>query len=243
MESNQAPDVARTFVELADTLVTGFDVVDLLHVLATRCVELLDVSGAGLLLADQTGKLRVIASSAEQARLLELFEVQNEEGPCLDCYRTGTRVLEPDLESTERWPQFAREAVAAGFRSVLAIPLRLRNDVIGALNLFGADTGRPGDNDVAIAQALADVATIGLLQERAVRQARVLAEQLQGALNNRVVIEQAKGVLAERAGVEMDKAFALLRTYARVHNLLLADVARAVIHGRLSVAELQALSP
>jgi GAF domain-containing protein len=231
-------DLGTTLVELADTLVKDFDVVDFLHTLTQRCVELVDVDAAGLALADHSGMLRVVAASDEQARLLELFEVQNEEGPCLDAYRTGHIVVEEHLDTSERWRRFKEEALADGFLSVHAVPMRLREDVIGALNLFRLKPGRLADEEAAICRALADVATIGLLQERAVREARVLAEQLQAALNSRIVIEQAKGVLAEQSHVEMDVAFELLRGFARTNNRRLADVARDLLEARISAAQL-----
>jgi GAF domain-containing protein len=218
--------------------VKDFDVVDFLHTLTQRCVELVDVDAAGLALADHSGMLRVVAASDEQARLLELFEVQNEEGPCLDAYRTGHIVVEEHLDTSERWRRFKEEALADGFLSVHAVPMRLREDVIGALNLFRLKPGRLADEEAAICRALADVATIGLLQERAVREARVLAEQLQAALNSRIVIEQAKGVLAEQSHVEMDVAFELLRGFARTNNRRLADVARDLLEARISAAQL-----
>jgi GAF domain-containing protein len=226
------------FVELADTLVNHFDVADLLHTLSTRCVELFDVDAAGLVLADRDGTLRVLGSSIEQAHVLELLEVQNRAGPALDCYHSGAPVVADDLESDTRWPSFARAALAADFHSVHAVPMRLRDDVIGAMNLFRLPPGRLNEEDLIACQALADVATISLLQERAVQEARLLAEQLQIALNNRVVIEQAKGVLSERADIDIDEAFRRMRAHARNHNLLLADVARAVIDGRLATEDL-----
>lgn len=233
--------MVRTFVELADTLVSDFDVVDFLHVLATSCVELLDVAEAGLVLADAEGRLHVMTSSSERTRLLELFELQNEEGPCLDCYRSGAAVVSEDLGADEhRWPVFAPEARAAGFASVHALPLRLRNEIVGALNLFRALTGCLSDADADLGQALADVATIGILQERAVREGHVAVEQLQGALNSRIVIEQAKGVLSERLRVDMDEAFVRLRRYARSHSQRLSRVARDVVDGLLDV---RVLSP
>jgi transcriptional regulator with GAF, ATPase, and Fis domain len=231
--------LTETFVELADTLVNGFDVADVLHTLATRCVDLFDIDAAGLLLGDQAGTLRVVASSNEQAHMLELLEVQNQEGPCLDCYRNGAPVVAEDLESADRWPDFCAVAIAAGFRSVEALPMRLRDDVVGALNLFRLPPGRLNYADRSACQALADVATISLLQERAVTEARLLGEQLQVALNNRVIIEQAKGVLSERADLDMDAAFQLLRRHARNHNRLLPDVARDLIEDELSVADLR----
>jgi transcriptional regulator with GAF, ATPase, and Fis domain len=231
--------LAKAFVELADTLVADFDVVDFLHVLTNRCVELLDVQAAGLMLADQGGQLRVMACSPERARLLELFELETDEGPCLDCYRTGqptvdTRLGEPD----PRWPRLGRQARAAGFQSVHALPMRLREDIIGVLNLFSSSPRPIPENDARIGQALADVATIGLLQQRAIQHRQVLAEQLQGALNSRVLIEQAKGVLTERLHIDMDEAFETLRSYARRHNRRLTDLAQDVIDGAVDAAQL-----
>jgi len=228
----------RTFVELADTLVGDFDVAEFLHTLTARCVELFDVDAAGLLLVDERGALRVVGSSNEQTRILELFEIQSEEGPCSDCCRSGQVVVEEDIEHGARWPRFRREALAAGFRSVLAVPMRLRDDVVGALNLFCAEAGGLDEADQAACRALADVATIALLQERALREARLMSEQLQRALNSRVIIEQAKGVLAGQAGIDMDTAFKVLRDYARSNNLLLAAVARDLAEGRLPLAML-----
>lgn len=236
--------LVQTFVELADTLVADFDIVDFLHTLADRCAELFEVAEAGVMLADQRGGLRVVASSSERARLLELFEIQNEEGPCLDCFRTGQRVVAEDLDADpQRWPLFTVEALSAGFHSVDALALRCQSQVIGALNLFRAAPGALGDDELVAAQAMADVATIGILQQRAMQEARVLVEQLQTALNSRIVLEQAKGVLAERANVTMDDAFNMLRVYARNHNLRLRGVAESTITGRLSVEDLARIPP
>jgi hypothetical protein len=226
--------LSRVFVELADTLVSGFDVVEFLHTLTERCVELLDVGAAGVLLADERGNLRVMASSDERAHILEVFEVQNQEGPCLDCYRSGEPVVnEPLGGEGSRWPSFSREARAAGFRFAHALPLRLRDQALGALNLFSDEESPLSETGLVVGQALADVATTGLLQTRAMEESRVLAEQLRGALNSRVVIEQAKGMLAERAAVDLDAAFRLLRGFARNHNEYLSEVARKVVEGAL----------
>ena len=231
--------LARTFVELADTLVAEFDVVDLLALLTDRCVEILDVGAAGLMLVAPEGDLRVMASSNEAMRVLELFEIQAQEGPCLDCYRTGRPVLNPDLETADgRWPRFAPEARAAGYRSAHALPMQLRGTIVGALNLFHVEPGPLREVDVDIAQALADVATIALLQHRAAVESQLVNEQLSHALNSRVAIEQAKGIVAEAEGVDMEHAFALLRNHARNHNLRLADVAGAVIGGTLAPSRL-----
>jgi GAF domain-containing protein len=236
--------LARTFVELADTLVTDFDVVELLTLLADRCVDVLDVGAAGLMLAAPDGDLRVMASSSEAMRLLELFELQSQEGPCLDCYRTGRPVVNQDLATVDgRWPRFASEALAAGFHSVHALPMRLRGSVIGALNLFHIEPGGMQQGDIDAAQALADVATIGILQHRAALEAQVVNDQLNHALNSRIVIEQAKGIVAERESLNMEQAFSTLRNHARDHNLRLIDVAHDLIDGSLAASALSRPPP
>ncbi|MFI6473147.1 GAF and ANTAR domain-containing protein [Streptomyces sp. NPDC050516] len=223
--------LAKTFVELADNLVADFDLIDFLRLLTDRCVGMLGASAAGVLLADRDGELRVMAASDEQVRLLELFQLQNDEGPCLDCYRTGTPVTVPDLRTeTDRWPRFTTQAGLHGFRAVQALPMRLRDEVVGALNLFHADPGPFDPGSASVAQALADVATISLLQQRSTHRSTVLNEQLQTALNSRVLIEQAKGKLAERHGIDMEQAFTALRGYARAHNRRLSDVARVFVN-------------
>jgi hypothetical protein len=219
--------LSDTFIELADTMVADFDVIDFLHLLTDRSVVLLSASAAGVMLADPRGELRVAASSNEAAGLLELFQIQNDQGPCLDCFRTGQPVTAADLAGPgQQWPRFAAAATGSGFRAVEALPMRLRDQVIGALNLFRVAAGPFDPAELRIGQALADVATIGLLHERNVRRSETVAEQLQGALNSRVVIEQAKGKLAERRSINMDQAFVLLRDYARNSNQRLTDVAR-----------------
>jgi GAF domain-containing protein len=224
--------LTKTLVELADTLVDDFDVVDLLTLLADRCVEVLDVSAAGLMLVAPEGELRVVASSSDEMRLVELFELQAEEGPCPDCYRTGEVILARALtEDESRWPRFGPVALKAGFRSVHAVPMRLRGLTIGALNLFRNEEGVLDDADLFAARALADVATIAILQHRAALQAHIVIDQLNRALNGRVLIEQAKGIIAERSHLDMDEGFTWLRHHARSHNLLLVDVAQAVIDG------------
>lgn len=218
--------IARTLVELADTLVDGFDIVELLTELCDRCLDILDVDAAGVMLVAPDGDLRVLASSSEEMRLLELFELQAQEGPCLDSYRSGEPVVNQDLAvNNVRWPRFSSEALAGGFRSVHALPMRLRGTVIGALNLFHAKPGEMRPGDVESARALADVATIAILQQRATVEAHVVNEQLQHALNSRVVIEQAKGVIFARYGLDMEQAFSALRKHARSHNRPLAEVA------------------
>ena len=229
--------VVRAFVALADTLVDDYDVADLLHTLVVQCVELLDVAAAGLTLVDERGGLQVLASSTEQARLIELFQLDTDEGPCVECFTSSAPVLVADIaRQALRWPRFAAEAARDGFASVHALPLRLRRQTIGALNLFGHSPGELSADDVALAQGLADTATIGILHERAFRQGEILSEQLQTALNSRVIIEQAKGVLAVSGQLSMDAAFRALRGFARGNNLRLSDVARALVDRDLAPA-------
>jgi transcriptional regulator with GAF, ATPase, and Fis domain len=223
--------LAEAFVEMADTLVDDFDLMEFLHRLTDRCVSLLDVSAAGLLLTDQRGALRMVAASTEETRLLELFQLQTDQGPCVDCFRTGRPVAVADLAATDRWPRFVAAARETGFASVHALPMRLRTEVIGALNLFGTQPGGLDENTVRLGQAFADVATIGLLQARAIGRRDTLAEQLQTALNSRILIEQAKGVIAERRRLDMDQSFTILRGTARASNRRLSELARAVIDG------------
>jgi GAF domain-containing protein len=223
--------LADVFVEMADTLVDDFDVIDFLHVLTERCVQLLGVSAAGLLLTDGQDTLQVVAASSERTRLLELFQLQTDQGPCVDCFRTGQPVSVADLPSAGRWPRFTAAAADAGFTAVHALPMRLRTEVIGALNFFDTDPGPLAEGKLSVGQALADVATIGLLQHRAISQRDALTEQLQTALNSRVLIEQAKGVVAERLHLDMAEAFVLLRSTARSHNRRLSDLATAIVDG------------
>lgn len=232
--------LAAVFVDLADSLVSGFDIVGLFDDLAGACVELLGVTAAGLMLVDPAGRLRVMASSSERSRLLELLEIQNDEGPCLDCYRGGQPVVVADLARDDgRWPHFSPEAARVGFGSVYALPMRLREETIGALNLFHREPSALTAAGIRLAQGLADVATIGILQERAVQRSADLADQLQAALNSRLIIEQAKGVLAERERVSMSTAFEMLRRYARRTGRRLSEVAAALVSGELSSAELK----
>ena len=230
------------FVALTDTLVNGFDVVDLLGELTATCVQLLDVTAAGIMLSDQRGLLRVLASSSETTRVLELLQLQNDEGPCLECYRSSQIVEVGELSASHaRWPVFAPAAEAAGFSSMCAVPLRLRNQTIGAMNLLRQHPGKMPAADRQLAQALADVATIGLLQHRAVMRSEEVTMQLQGALNSRLVVEQAKGLLSERASISLETAFELLRGYARPRGERLSEVARRFVNGSLGVDDLRSL--
>jgi GAF domain-containing protein len=229
--------VSEAFVALADTLVDDYDIIDLLDQLVAHSVALLAADAAGILLVDPREQLRPVAASSESAQTMELLQLQSDEGPCLDAYRSGTQVRIPDLaQAADRWPRFVAAVASSGsFASVHAIPLRLRGRAIGALNLFHRAPGALPDADLALGQALADVATIGILQERAIRRGEILNEQLQTALNSRVIIEQAKGVVAQHLGVEMDAAFDRLRRHARSNNLPLAHVARLLVARELDL--------
>ncbi len=232
-------ELLDTFIEFADTLVDEYDIVEFLHRLAARCVELVDVTEAGIMLADRDGALHYVASSSERMRLIELFELQYEEGPCLDAFRSGEAVhsaLGEEVDSL--WPQFAPHAREAGFASVSALPMKLRNEVIGALNLFSTTASVLDVDDQMVAQSLADIATIGILQERALTDARVVTSQLEAALESRIVIEQAKGIVAERNQVNIDIAFTQLRSFARSRNRLLSQTAHDIISGALTASQL-----
>lgn len=220
----------QTFASLADTLVDDYDVVDLLQMLVDTCAELLDTTAAAILLADATGELDVLASTSEASRLVEVIQLGAEAGPCIESFRTGRAVSVPDISaSPEVWSRFKESALAQGFASVYAVPLRLRETTIGTLNLLRDAVGELEPQDQTAAQAFADVATIGILHERSLRETAVLAEQLQGALNSRIVIEQAKGVVAHTHGVPIDEAFALIRKYARSHQLGISHVAARIV--------------
>jgi len=231
--------ISQTFLQLADTLIADFDIIDLLTILSDRCVVLTDADAAGILLVDSDEKLRVLAASSEQARLLELFQIQNDEGPCLEAFATGLPVTDTDLPSAvARWPLFSPFAILTGFQSAYALPLRLRGSVIGALNLFRTGAGPLPDAEVELAQALADVASIAILQDQAARAAQRRDTQLQHALDSRVVIEQAKGMVVASVQLDMDSAFKLIRKYARNNNFQLTQVAARIVSGELAPADL-----
>ena len=226
----------ETFATLADTLVAGFDVVDLLQTLVESCVRMLHISAAGILLINDDRELEVVASTSEAARLVELMQLSAEAGPCIDSFESGTVVSVPDIsESPVRWGRYRTEALQQGFHSVYAIPLRLRETTIGALNLLNTTTGALDETDVRIGRALADVATIGILHERAMMESGLVREQLSQALQSRVLIEQAKGVISHLHSTSTDEAFAILRSYARSNRMLLSVVAQKVVNRELSI--------
>lgn len=235
MADSREARLVDTFVTLADTLVAGYDVVDLLQTLVDSCAELLDAAAAGLLLADTNNELALVASTSEQGRLVELMQLAHDVGPCVEAFTTGQIVRVEDVVKLDKWPDFKREALAQGFRAVHAVPMTLRGNVIGTLNLFLVKPGLLEALDAAAAKGLADVATIGILHERALRENELTRSQLQNALDSRVIIEQAKGVVAQTRGVDMDESFRALRDYARSHNVALREVAKSVVARELTL--------
>jgi GAF domain-containing protein len=235
-EASRETKLNAAFVKLADTLTADYDVVDLLHTLMEECIELLDTQAGGLMLADSLGTLELVASTNEQADFVEIMQLNAGAGPCIECFSTGTAIAVADIDETaKKWPEFRVAALQQGFHSVYATPLRLRGQIIGTMNLLGTSVGVLSPEDAAVAQALADVATIGILQERIIRESGIVAEQLQRALDSRILIEQAKGVLSETGSLEMGEAFAVLRAYARNNNLSLRSVAEGVTSRSLDI--------
>jgi GAF domain-containing protein len=234
MSNDRERPITDAFVAIANSLVDGFDVVELLSGLTTDCARLLDIASAGLLLADNQGVLHVMAASSEATRNLELYQLQRDQGPCLDCYRGGVALSVVNLsQEVLRWPHFVAAATAAGFASVHAVPMRLRDKMLGALGLFGTHVGPLTEADLRLAQALADVASIAIVADKVASDNALITQQLQTALTSRVVLEQAKGLLAQLGTLDMDEAFAALRRYARDHNTRLSLVAQVVVSREL----------
>ena len=233
MTESREREIIRAFVDLSNELVDDYDVVDVLSQLTVHCARLIDAASAGLLLADGRGVLHLAATSSERTHHLEIFQLQRDEGPCLDCFHTGQAVLVPDLAEEDRWPQFCQAAREVGFRSVHAMPMRLTGNVLGALGLFGEEPGALEDDDLALAQALLHVASVAIVNERSATDRATINSQLQRALTSRIVVEQAKGVLAHAGGLSMDDAFAVLRRYARDHGSKLSVTASQVVDREL----------
>jgi transcriptional regulator with GAF, ATPase, and Fis domain len=235
-ESTREQQLLQTFAALADTLVADYDVVDLMQTLVDRCLLLLDVTAAGILLADDQGDLELVVSTSEASRLVETMQLSADAGPCIECFRTGRAVAIDDIRSSPaEWQPFRDQALDQGFLSVQALPLRLRESTIGTLNLMRTVSGPLPEGDLIAAQALADVATIGIIQERTLREAETVREQLQNALSTRIVIEQAKGVVAHQRSVTTEQAFEVIRSYARSHRQSLTFVATELVNRRLSL--------
>ncbi len=232
-------EVLQALVEFSDSFADNYDVVDFLQRFSERCVALLAVDEAGVMLVDPTKTLRYVASSSEQMRMIELVELQDGEGPCVDSFHSGTVIVSGDADdAARRWPRFAAQARAAGFASCAAVPMRLRDQSIGVLGVFVRRPGALGEETAFVAQALADVATIAVLQAQAIASEHTVTEQLHTALQSRVAIEQAKGIVAEHMRVSVDDAFGLLRRYARTRNMKLTEAARGVVEGTVELGSL-----
>lgn len=239
MTETREREIISAFVEMSNELVDDYDVVDVLTQLTGHCAHLLDASAAGLLLADRRGVLHLAASSSHRIEHLEIFQLQRDEGPCLDCYRDGRQVLVADLaEEGQRWPQFARAGQDLGFRSVHALPMRLTGETLGALGVFGDEPGTLDTDDLALAQALLHVASVALVNERSATDRAIVNSQLQNALTSRIVVEQAKGALAQAGDLDMEDAFNVLRRYSRDHGIKLSVVANQVVDRDLKYAVL-----
>ena len=232
------------FVKVADTLTADYDVIDLLDTLVQECTDLLDTQAGGLVLADANGDLQLMASTNERADLVEIMQLAAGSGPCIECYTSGVAVSVADIEkSGGKWPEFQAAALGQGFRSVYATPMRLRGEVLGAMNLFSTTVGELNSRDAAVAQALADVATIGILQERSIRETGIVADQLERALGSRILIEQAKGVLSASGSMDVNEAFTALRNHARSNNLALSAVAAGVVDQTLDIMGDRSVAP
>jgi GAF domain-containing protein len=234
-EQTREARLNSAFVKLADTLTDEYDVVDLLHTLVIECTAILDTQAGGIMLADTNGELQLIASTSEKADLVEMMQLNAGQGPCVDCFATGEPVAVPDIDSAHQWPAFRQEALKQGFRSLYATPMRLRGEIIGTLNLMSTRVGNLNLLDAQAAQALTDVATIGILQQRLIHERGIVAEQLQRALDSRILIEQAKGVLSQMSNISVDDAFDAMRAYARTNNLRLREVADRIVNRTIDV--------
>jgi GAF domain-containing protein len=235
-ERSRETRLNAAFVTLADTLTDDYDVLDLLHTLVEECTQIFGTQAGGLMLADSDGRLQLVASSSEQVELVEIMQLNAGSGPCVECFTSGLRVTVGDIAASgDRWPAFRDEALKQGFRSIHAMPMKLRGQIIGTLNLLGTSVGDLSARDADAAQALTDVATIGILQERVIRESSIVTDQLHRALDSRILIEQAKGVISEVASLSVDEAFSALRQYARSNNLRLLDVARQIVDRTLDI--------
>jgi GAF domain-containing protein len=238
-ETSREARVNMAFVAVADTLTSDFDVVDLLHTLVEKCTEILNTDAGGLMLVGDDGTLQLMTSTSEAADFVEVMQIDASSGPCIDCFTTGTAVSVPDIENEgHRWPAFQAAAAEQGFRSAHATPLKLRGQVIGTMNLFSTKPTALSERDAALGQALADVATIGILQERLIHEGNVVAEQLHAALDSRILIEQAKGMIAESLSIDMDDAFTVLRGHARNNNLTIRSVAEQISNRAINIGKL-----
>jgi GAF domain-containing protein len=231
--------VAKAFIRTTSALMTPYDIVELLSTLMATCTDIFGLEAGGILIADVVGDLELVASTSEEASIVETMVIGAGAGPCIDAYVRGEIVTVADIAvDAEEWPQFRSTALAQGFRSVHAVPMRIRGEVVGVMALLGTHAGRLPADDLEAAQSLADIATLGIIHERSFRQPHAITEQLHLALDTRILIEQAKGVLAQSGGLTMDAAFDALRQYARQNELTLREVADRVVNLRIDATVL-----
>jgi transcriptional regulator with GAF, ATPase, and Fis domain len=236
MARTREHQLVETFVTLTDTLVSDYDVVDLLQLLVDNAVELFDASAAGIMLANERQELEVIASTSERSNFIGLMQLDAGEGPCVEAFTTAQTVsVHNPAEMQRRWPRFAAASAALGYASVHSVPLRLRDSTLGSMNLFRETTGALNAQDAVALRALTDVATISALQHRTTEHAALVQTQLQHALDSRVIVEQAKGFLAHTHQIDLDAAFKLLRSYARSHHLRIADTAHDIVNRVITI--------
>lgn len=241
LEISREQRINEAFVKVAGTLMDQYDVVDLLSALVEECTDLLDIQAGGLLIANNLGELELIASTSEEAEFVEVMQLAAGAGPCVDCFHTGEQVSVDNIDASgDRWPEFRKAAMRKGFQAIHATPMRIRGKIIGSLNLLGTTPRHLSDRDAKLAQALADVAVIGILQERSLRDVNFVNEQLQLALDTRILVEQAKGVLAQMEKLDMDAAFTVLRAYSRANGISLRITAQNVINRSLDTADVVA---
>lgn len=240
MTRTREHQLVDAFVSLTDSLVSDYDVVELLQTLVDNAAELFDAQAAGILLVNPQQELEVVASTSERSSFIGLMQLRAGEGPCVEAFATGETVSVEDPEEMQRrWPLFAATSAQQGYASVHSIPLRLRDSTLGSMNLFRETTGALNTTDAVAARALTDVATISILQQRTTEHAVLVQQQLQHALDSRIAIEQAKGFLAHTHQIDPDAAFDMLRSYARSQQARIAETARHVVDRRVTIPAVQ----
>ncbi|MGW7412317.1 GAF and ANTAR domain-containing protein [Streptomyces sp. NPDC054863] len=234
--------IAKAFVSLADSFAEDVDPTVLLDRLAAHCVALTSTDAAGIMMIDARGSLRTMAVSDSRAALLELFQMQSGQGPCIDAWHEQHRLDVPDLATQEsRWPDFVPLARELGFRGAYALPMKVNGQGVGALNLLREDPGTLTDTELALAQALADVACVAVVRWQAdpARPHDVLT-QVQAAVSVKATIETAKGLLAAAGGIGVQEADAALHRYSRLHGMSPSDAAQQLVRRTLDPCEVMA---
>lgn len=218
-----------TVAEFSKKLLTDYDSHEVLEELAEHLTNLLGLMGSGFSLG-QDGKLIAITAVPPHLAPLERRQEIDQRGPCVHAFTTGAIVAVPDLSQETRWPEYSNLAAELGVRAVVGMPMTLEGQTVGSFNLFRATPGPWGENDLAAASVLLQLAAAFLINTSTLSKQTQMAEQLQRALDTRILLEQAKGVLAEAHSINVDQAFIQIRHYARDRNLKIRDVAHGVVH-------------